>query len=236
MGTVRRRDAPKAVSVTPGPEKLTVTWEEPEVTLGSIISYDLQYRPTDGGDSTVVDNVWIVGGGDLETEITGLPGSGEYEVEVRAANAAGDGPGSEMAKATTQTATNTCAGGEVLQGVLTTIELTLGTHTLIADCGSLLSMRSTLRGSDSLNWSTGLDFDDWDGVIYGFPSGGTSRRVDGVGPKRAVAQGPRSRRDWRPDRAGNSETCRRVKLRGSIPRELGGLTELTTLGPVRQRF
>ena len=62
-------DAPKAVSVTPGPEKLTVTWEEPEVTRGTITSYDLQYRPTDGGDSTVVDNVWIVGGGDLESEI-----------------------------------------------------------------------------------------------------------------------------------------------------------------------
>ena len=221
-------DAPKAVSVTPGPEKLTVTWEEPEVTRGTIISYDLQYRPTDGGDSTVVDNVWIVGGGDLESEITGLPGSGEYEVEVRAANAAGDGPWSEMAKATTQTATNTCAGGEVLQGILTTIELTLGTHTLIADCGSLLSMRSTLRGSDSLNWSTGLDFDDWDGVIYGFPRGGTSRRVTELDLSGQSLSGrvPAEIGDLTGLEILNLSES---ELRGSIPRELGGLTELTTL-------
>ena len=209
-------DAPKAVSVTPGPEKLTVTWEEPEVMRGTITSYDLKATPTDGGDATEETH-----SGSLTKEIAGLAAGTEYEVEVRAANAAGDGPWSEPTKATTQRATNTCADGVVLQGLTTNTEL-------VADCDKLLSIRAALEGSDSLNWSTGLNFNNWDGVRYDFPSGGASRRVTELDLSGQSLSGrvPAEIGDLTGLEILNLSES---ELRGSIPRELGGLTELTTL-------
>ncbi len=71
---------------------------------------------------------------------------------------------------------------------------------LAGDCEVLLVAKDTLRGTGSLNWSTGTAIESWDGVTVG----GTPSRVTGL------ALGSRS-------------------LTGSIPWELGSLDELTVL-------
>ena len=71
---------------------------------------------------------------------------------------------------------------------------------LAGDCEVLLVAKDTLRGTGSLNWSTGTAIGSWDGVTVS----GTPNRVTGL------ALGSRS-------------------LTGSIPWELGSLSELTVL-------
>ena len=71
---------------------------------------------------------------------------------------------------------------------------------LAGDCEVLLVAKDRLRGSGSLNWSTGTAIESWDGVTVG----GTPRRVTGL------ALDSRS-------------------LTGIIPWELGSLGELTVL-------
>ena len=84
---------PRAVSVTPGPERLTVTWEEPEVTRGPITGYDIRYTPADGGDAVIAENLQFGSNDRLSYEITGLDPRTEYIVEVLARNSAGEGSG-----------------------------------------------------------------------------------------------------------------------------------------------
>ncbi len=71
---------------------------------------------------------------------------------------------------------------------------------LAGDCEVLLVAKDTLRGTGSLNWSTGTAIGSWDGVTVS----GTPNRVTGL------SLGSRS-------------------LTGSIPWELGSLSELTNL-------
>ena len=71
---------------------------------------------------------------------------------------------------------------------------------LANDCEVLLVAKDTLRGTGSLNWSTGIAMTSWDGVTVG----GTPKRVTEL------------RLRWR-------------SLTGSIPWELGSLSELTVL-------
>ncbi len=190
--------APRAVSVTPGPERLTVTWEEPEVTRGAITGYDIRHAPTDGGDAAIAENLQFGSGDPLSYLITGLDPRTEYSVQVLARNSAGEGPWSPAVTATTESSGGTdCSAGTVLQGMSASRELT-------NDCSKLLSVRATLEGQGSLNWSTGLAFANWDGVAYGTPAGAASLRVTGL------------------DLSGEG-------LTGSIPAEMGGLTGLETL-------
>ena len=71
---------------------------------------------------------------------------------------------------------------------------------LMLDCIALLAAKDTLRGTASLNWSVDTTITDWDGIT----TGGTPSRVTEL------------------DLSSES-------LTGSIPPELGSLTELTTL-------
>ena len=76
---------------------LTVTWTAPSDTGGSAITaYDVRYietaaDETDDANWTVVDDAWESGGGALTYTISGLPDSTEYDVQVRASSATGDG-------------------------------------------------------------------------------------------------------------------------------------------------
>ena len=87
--------APAIDSVTAGSESLTVTWTAPTNTGASdITAYDvrsIRSDATDMSDSewTVVDDAWT--SGDLDYTISGLTGNVQYDVEVRAVNASGDG-------------------------------------------------------------------------------------------------------------------------------------------------
>ena len=91
--------APVISAVTPGGGLLIVAWTAPEQTGGAdITSYDLRYIESGAPDKadedwTVVDGAWI--SGPLTYTITGLAGGAEYDVQVRAVNASGDGLWSE---------------------------------------------------------------------------------------------------------------------------------------------
>ena len=90
-------DAPAIGSVTSGDRKLTVAWSAPAEDGGrDITSYDLRSIRSDAADKddddnwTVKDRVWSSGA--LQYDLSGLTNGVEYEVQVRAVNAAGDGP------------------------------------------------------------------------------------------------------------------------------------------------
>ncbi len=215
---------PINLAVTPGAEALTATWDEPRVTRGAITSYDLRYTRTGGRESILVENLRFGSGDRLSHTITGLAGGTAYEVGVRANTSAGKGPWSGPVGATTLSATNTCADGEVLQGLAVRPDYL----ELVNDCDVLLAIGNTLSGPGLLNWSTGLDFDDWEGVTAGLPSGGTSIRVTGL------ELGGKSLGGRFPARLGDLTGLQTLDLSGNgltgmIPAELGNLKALTEL-------
>ena len=104
---------PAIGSVTPGAGSLTVAWRAPSQTGGSAITaYDLRHIRSDApnkGDAnwTVAQNTWT-GSGSLQYVAIGLTSGTQYDVQVRAVNAAGDGPWSATAVGTI---TSTAPGG-----------------------------------------------------------------------------------------------------------------------------
>ena len=95
---------------------------------------------------------------------------------------------------------------------------------LVADCRTLLSLMHDLRGTAELNWSGETAITDWDGITVG----GTPQRVrrlelDTYGPDGTI-----------PTELGSLTNLTRLNLsnndlNGSIPTELGNLTSLATL-------
>ena len=71
---------------------------------------------------------------------------------------------------------------------------------LVKDCQALLAAKDTLRGTATLNWSTGTAMSSWTGVT----TGGTPTRVTGL-------------------------SLASTSMTGTIPPEIGHLLELTTL-------
>ena len=90
--------APTIGTVTPGADFLTITWAAPTgSTESAIITYDLRYIESAARDKsdvnwTVMDNAWTAGSGALSYQIAGLTDGTQYDVQVRAVSAAGDGP------------------------------------------------------------------------------------------------------------------------------------------------
>ena len=78
---------------------------------------------------------------------------------------------------------------------------------LVSDCAVLIPGRDTLRGTADLNWKYGLPIDDWEGVTVG---PGTNRVV--------------------------KLDLRNKGLTGSVPPELGGLTQLRVLNLAHNRL
>ena len=77
---------------------LVVEWSAPSSAGGlAITAYDLRYIETSADETvdsnwTVVEDVWTTGGGALQYTLTGLTVDTEYDLQVRAVNAVGDGP------------------------------------------------------------------------------------------------------------------------------------------------
>ena len=91
-------DAPTIDSVTAGDGALTVAWSAPASNGGAdITAYDVRHIRSDAADKaddkwTVTQDVWAsTGGGALEYTLSGLTTDVQYDVQVRAVNAAGDG-------------------------------------------------------------------------------------------------------------------------------------------------
>ena len=79
------------------------TWFEPSSTgTHTITAYDIQYRQGTSGAWTLVEDVWETGDGDLEYTISSLMADVEYQVQVRAVSAAGDGAWSATGTGTPQ--------------------------------------------------------------------------------------------------------------------------------------
>ena len=122
--------APSISSTTPGDSALAVAWSAPADDGGSTITgYDLRYIRSDAPDKA--DANWSEerdagSSGSLGYTITALTNGVEYDVQVRAVNAAGHGPWSASASGTPQavaqapnisstTPGDECAGGGLVR-------------------------------------------------------------------------------------------------------------------------
>ena len=96
--------------IVPGDAALTVAWAAPINTGSSAITaYDLRYIETGAADKsdanwTVVEDVWAAGSGSLQYTLSGLTGGTQYDVQVRAVNAAGASAWSAAVTGTTASA------------------------------------------------------------------------------------------------------------------------------------
>ena len=101
--------SPTIGTLTTGANFLTATWSAPVGSGGPAISaYDLRYIQTSADETvdanwTVVDDAWAAGSGALSHQISGLTGGTQYDVQVRAVTAGGDGPWSAAATGTPAT-------------------------------------------------------------------------------------------------------------------------------------
>ena len=166
--------APTIGTVTSATGTLAISWTAPSSDGGSAITaYDLRHIETSADETvdsnwTVVDDVWTTGGGSLQYTLTGLTGGTQYDLQVRAVNAGGDGPWSATATGTPTTAMTCVAGGAVTDATNTG---------LVSDCEALLTARDALAGSASLNWTADTAIENWDGVsLGGSPSRVTEHR------------------------------------------------------------
>ena len=77
---------------------IDLSWTAPASDGGSeITAYDLRYIETASDETvdsnwTVVEDVWTTGSGALKYTLTGLTADTEYDLQLRAVNAVGDGP------------------------------------------------------------------------------------------------------------------------------------------------
>ena len=96
-------EKPAISGTTLAAHDITVTWTAPSNTGGTAITaYDLRYVPSNTPDKdtdddvwTVVEDVWVTGGGALSYQITGLRDSTSHDIQVRAVNSAGAGSWSD---------------------------------------------------------------------------------------------------------------------------------------------
>ena len=97
VGAQSTLGAPTITSVTATTNSLTVSWSAPPDNGGSAITaYDVRHIPTGAADKAdsnwTVEDAWSTGGGSLGHDIKDLLDGVEYDVQVRAVNANGEGP------------------------------------------------------------------------------------------------------------------------------------------------
>ena len=208
--------------MTGGASSLTIAWNAPGQTGGSVITaYDLRYIETSEDETvdsnwTVVEDVWTTGGGALEYTLTGLTVDTDYDLQVRAVNANGDGPWSSTA------GTSDCSNG-------TAVTDPDNNPGLVSDCAVLLAARDTLAGTATLNWAADTPMSEWDGVSY--------QRIRPEGTPERVTElllNSRSLTGRIPTELGNLSNLTGLslssnQLMGEIPTELGNLSNLRYL-------
>ena len=214
--------APTGLTATGNSQaQIDLSWSAPLNDGGSAITaYDLRYIETSADETmdsnwTVVQDVWTTGSGGLQYTVTGLTGGTQYDVQVRAVNAAGDGPWSATATGTPAMPSVCVTGGAVADAANTG---------LAADCEALLSARDTLAGTGSLNWSADIPITAWDGVTVE----GTLERVTELS---LASQGLTGTIPPELGSLANLELLNlsENQLTGTIPPELGSLANLGSL-------
>ena len=192
---------PTIGAVTPGPALLTISWDRPSSDGGSvIIAYDLRHIETDADEA--LGSTWTV----VENAWTAGGGTLRHTL----AGLTGDTDYAIQVRAVnavgggpwSATATGTPEGASIcVKGGAVAVATNEG---LISDCEALLVARDTLAGTAALNWSANTPISEWDGIRRYQALDGTPLRVTGL---------YLDRRD----------------LNGTIPAELGGLTEIKWL-------
>ena len=218
-------EAPTIGSVTSEMDSLTISWAPPLSDGGSdITAYDLRHIETDddeavGSNWTVAEDVWTTGSGALEYTLTGLTVGTEYDIQVRAVNAVGDGPWSVTNTATLTTA-SVCLSGVAVPDPTSN-------PGLVAVCKSLLTLLDTLVEGTVLNWSADIPISEWDGIeedsLEGTPPQVVRLYLGGLGLDGAVPS----------ELSGLTELkelyLQDNDLSGPVPVELGELSSLTHL-------
>ena len=149
--------APSISQITSGVSSLAVSWREPSQTGGSAITaYDLRHIRSDAASKadsswTVVQDVWT-GSGVLSYELASLQGGVQYDVQVRAVNATGDGPWSATVS---QTARGTVPGAPT--GLTATVngqtQIDLSWSAPPEDGGTAITGYRVEVSSDGSSWS-----------------------------------------------------------------------------------
>ena len=211
--------------VTSELNSLAISWAPPVSDGGSdITAYDLRHIETPADETvdsnwTVVEDVWTSGGDALEYTLTGLTVGTEYDIQVRAVNAVGDGPWSATVTATLTTV-STCAAGVAVPDPTSN-------PGLVAVCESLLTLLDTLVEGTVLNWSADIPISEWDGIeedsLEGTPPQVVRLYLGGLGLDGAVPS----------ELSGLTELkelyLQDNDLSGPVPVELGDLSSLTHL-------
>ena len=101
-------EAPTGLTaMEPEPTQITFSWTAPSDNGGApITAYNLRHIETGAADKsdanwTVKEDVWTTGSGPLQYSLTGLTGGTQYDVQVRAVNAAGESEWSATVTGTT---------------------------------------------------------------------------------------------------------------------------------------
>ena len=204
--------APQDLRSEPGDAQVTLTWAAPASDGGSaILRYE--YALDDSG-------TWIDAGGDLEETVLGLTNGQSYAVAVRAVNAAGVGPATEV----TGTPVTTPGAPQDLRGEPGDAQVTLRWEAPTSDGGSAI-LRYEYAIDDSGTWiDAGGDLEE---TVPGLTNGQrytvAVRAVNaaGAGPVATVTASPVTT-PGAPQRLRSEPGDAQVTLRWEAPASDGG--------------
>ena len=179
VGTTRP-GAPAIDSVTGVERGLTVGWSAPALDGdATVTSYDLRYIKTSEDETletnwTVETGAWITG--DLTATVTGLEVGTQYDVQVRAVNASGEGPWSASRMGTTALSDDATLSALALSGVRLTPAFSSGITSYTASVGYTVT-RITVAATAS-DGNAGTEILDGNGNTRTDADGAAGFQVD----------------------------------------------------------
>ena len=204
--TVLAPSAPPAPTVTPGDGQLEVRWTAPSDNGAAIDDYDVRYRPVGGNWQELPDAVKSTA---TSATITGLANGTEFQVQVRAENAVGDGPWSASATGTPVAAFDN------------------------DDKAALVDLYNATNGANwtnSTNWNTSEPLDTWHGVSTDGNGRVTGLDLSGNQLAGSIPASLGNLTNLQVVALGGNQ------LTGSIPASLGSLTNLEWLNLSNNRL
>ena len=204
---------PVNLVATPGIASVVLNWDNPVDT--TITGYQIRDKVdwTDhwspwtyivSSDSTTVTHT-----------VSGLLNGATYDFQIRAVNALGSGPDSEIV-----TVTLSIVLADLCDKDSVAVQTADNPVELAKDCNILLNIRDELSGTGSLNWSANLDMRDWTGITFGV-------RVENIRLKNLGLNGSIPFAIGR--LAGLATLTIEDNLSGILPSSLGNLSNLERL-------